>query len=129
MEDSVMFEKSGIAAWPTVNATGQEKVKKRLVIAEINVKCPAATGHFIFDLHQAGCSCGYSRFISLANPGRSFPVTFGCGSPGINNGALPGLVNNPADSPAACAPMVSHTCVATIHHSSGARPILSATMW
>jgi len=57
--------------------------------------------------------------IFLARAGSSGATTFGCGSPGTGNGALPGRVSRAPAMPALWPPIVSHTCVATIQQAEG----------
>ena len=93
---------------------------------------PAATGREAV-AHGPAWPLSNHDFQSLiiwsARAGRSGATTFGCGSPAIGSGALPGRVIRPAARPALWAPIVSQTWQATMQQSDGGTSSSWATMW
>src|SRR5215471_5713703 len=69
-----------------------------------------------------------SLIICVATPGRSGATTCGWGNPCRSRGALPGLATSAPEQPMLCAPIVSHTCAATLQISDGDTFNSSATM-
>jgi hypothetical protein len=69
-----------------------------------------------------------SRIICVATPRRSGATTCGWGNPCRSRGALPGLATSAPEQPMLCAPIVSHTCAATMQISDGDTFNSSATM-
>jgi hypothetical protein len=67
----------------------------------------------------------------LAGHARKVATAWGCGKPctGRGRGALPGLVMSAPEQPMLCAPIVSHTCAATMQFAAGGTSSSSATMW
>src|SRR4029077_20348343 len=55
----------------------------------------------------------------MAKSGRSAATACGCRNPCTGSIALPGLVMRAAEQPMLCAPIVSHTCAATMQIAAG----------